>query len=442
MTISEKPQVFISYAHEDLKTVEKLYDDLHRREVNLWFDKVNLKMGERWKLAIGKAIPKSRYFLFCISKAALRKTRDGSGFIDDELQKAYEIAIAQDERNFTIVPVRLEDVESSDNRVSVYQRHDLINNWEEAIDELAVYLGGVAIGAQINRDAMSEREQYIEGLRWKGLAYFYARDYEKSLQVFEHILEDHDAYNAKAWRGYGASLRGLGRNEEGLNAYEKALELDPTDSMTWTNKGNTLSRLGKNNLALKAYDKAISLSPNYLSAWERKGDLFLFVLNKYQEAIEAYDTALQIDTQNISCLLSKAKALVLLKQWNDAEIVLDRIALVNPLELESLLIRGLILLKKERYNDATKVYQSIIEIDAERSEAWEGKGIALISIDRAAARSTLMRAIELDTENKLVKARFALLKLDHADNMEVSLAKREYEALVKQKVVERGSRYH
>ncbi len=31
-----KQRIFLSYAHEDLDTVRKLYDDLKKREVNVW----------------------------------------------------------------------------------------------------------------------------------------------------------------------------------------------------------------------------------------------------------------------------------------------------------------------------------------------------------------------------------------------------------------------
>ena len=65
MSTSEPPQVFLSYAHDDIDTVRKLNADLKERRVNVWFDKDSLAPG-RWKTQIQKAIPKSRYFLFVL----------------------------------------------------------------------------------------------------------------------------------------------------------------------------------------------------------------------------------------------------------------------------------------------------------------------------------------------------------------------------------------
>ena len=69
--MSRKQRVFLSYAHEDLDTVQTLYDDLKKREVNVWLDKVDLGKGT-WKKQIRKAIAQSSDFILCLSQAALR----------------------------------------------------------------------------------------------------------------------------------------------------------------------------------------------------------------------------------------------------------------------------------------------------------------------------------------------------------------------------------
>ncbi len=76
---------FLSYAHDDLDRVRKVYEGLKKRKVDVWFDKVDLVTG-RWKPQIEKKIPKCRYFIFCVSEASLKKTEEGTGFIEEELQ--------------------------------------------------------------------------------------------------------------------------------------------------------------------------------------------------------------------------------------------------------------------------------------------------------------------------------------------------------------------
>jgi tetratricopeptide (TPR) repeat protein len=59
-------------------------------------------------------------------------------------------------------------------------------------------------------------------------------------------------------------------------------------------KGVALKNLGKHNEAIECYDKAIKIDPNYALAWNNK-DLALYNLGKYNESIECYDKAIKID---------------------------------------------------------------------------------------------------------------------------------------------------
>jgi tetratricopeptide (TPR) repeat protein len=51
----------------------------------------------------------------------------------------------------------------------------------------------------------------------------------------------------------------LDRHDEAIEAYDKALEIDPDYATAWHNKGTALKALGKNHEANKAYKKAKEL---------------------------------------------------------------------------------------------------------------------------------------------------------------------------------------
>jgi tetratricopeptide (TPR) repeat protein len=48
---------------------------------------------------------------------------------------------------------------------------------------------------------------------------------------------------------------------EVLKTIEKAIEINPQDSIAWIYKGNVLSDLNKSDEAIKAYDKALEINP-------------------------------------------------------------------------------------------------------------------------------------------------------------------------------------
>ena len=132
----EKPQVFLSYAYDDIETVRRLYRDLTSRGVNVWFDKVALKPGQLWRREVWREIAKSQYFLVCLSQAALEKTKEGTGFVDEEIQFAYEVAASQPNDKFSIIPVRLDDYGRGDNRFRMFQQYDLFEDWDEIVSRL------------------------------------------------------------------------------------------------------------------------------------------------------------------------------------------------------------------------------------------------------------------------------------------------------------------
>lgn len=230
MAQPSKDQVFISYASEDLPTVKKIDAGLRKRGLTVWFDKKDKKIGH-WKPRILKAITKSRYFVFCLSEAALKKTGDESGFQEEELQYAYEIAMKQGAGQFTIVPIRLQDCDRGDHRLSTNQQYDYFEDPEACLDELAVEFGGTSLSNPSDKDERTENEKLIDSLMGKADMAYYAKDFNKALTLLEAVLEINPD-DAKAWASKGVTLKSLDRTEEALVAYDRAIEIYP-DYAPW-----------------------------------------------------------------------------------------------------------------------------------------------------------------------------------------------------------------
>jgi tetratricopeptide (TPR) repeat protein len=70
------------------------------------------------------------------------------------------------------------------------------------------------------------------------------------------------SYLTKSWIKKGRALVSSGRYEEALQAYDKALTLNPDDSDSWHRKSIELYKLCRYEEARQAYDRAIELNPN------------------------------------------------------------------------------------------------------------------------------------------------------------------------------------
>jgi tetratricopeptide (TPR) repeat protein/murein DD-endopeptidase MepM/ murein hydrolase activator NlpD len=128
----------------------------------------------------------------------------------------------------------------------------------------------------------------------------------------------------------GNDLRFKGKYEEAINAYDKAIELDPENADVWLYKGWALigdawsfngqasSVQDKYEESLQAFDKAIDYRPNDDSAFEGKAEA-LYGQGKYDEAIKAYDRAIEIDPNEPCYWTGKSQALNALGRRSEAE---------------------------------------------------------------------------------------------------------------------------
>jgi tetratricopeptide (TPR) repeat protein len=66
------------------------------------------------------------------------------------------------------------------------------------------------------------------------------------------------------------SLTKLGRYEEAIACYDKALENDPRLDKAWSNKGTISYNLGRFEEAIACFNKALEINPNSKKARELK----------------------------------------------------------------------------------------------------------------------------------------------------------------------------
>jgi len=101
-------QIFLSYARKDKEKVENLYQKLSDAGFKPWMDTKDILPGEKWKLAIQKAILDSDFFLACLSANSVNRR----GFLQKEIKNALDIWQEMLDSDIYLIPVRLEDCEA------------------------------------------------------------------------------------------------------------------------------------------------------------------------------------------------------------------------------------------------------------------------------------------------------------------------------------------
>jgi curved DNA-binding protein CbpA len=103
-----------------------------------------------------------------------------------------------------------------------------------------------------------------------------------------------DSNDVWGWRNKGGALYALGKYDEAIECYDKAIEIDPGSPVVWNNKGLALNSLGKYDEAIASYDKAIEIDPDDADVWNNKG-LALNSLGNNDEAKKCHDRSKELE---------------------------------------------------------------------------------------------------------------------------------------------------
>lgn len=150
----DSPSAFISYAGEDHESASRLSRDLTREGVKTWLDKESLLPGQRWEVAVRKAIETSRFFLALISVNSTRK----KGYVQREFRKALEILAEYPDSEIYLIPIRLDDSDPPQEKLKELQWVDMFPDWESGLKKILLAMN---IDTKIRRADDSFRSEVI-----------------------------------------------------------------------------------------------------------------------------------------------------------------------------------------------------------------------------------------------------------------------------------------
>jgi len=189
------------------------------------------------------------------------------------------------------------------------------------------------------------------------------------------------AGTAAYWNAKGASLAALGRHEEAVRHYDKALEIDPRCAPAWNNKGVSLQGVGRHEEAIHCLDKALQIDPRFMLAWNSKGKS-LNDVRRYEEAIHCLDKALQIDARYAMTWNNKGVSLLGLGRHEEAIRCLDKALQIDPRDAMTWNSKGVSLQRLGRHEEAIHCLDKALQIDPRYAMAWNSKGVSLLTLGR------------------------------------------------------------
>ena len=177
------------------------------------------------------------------------------------------------------------------------------------------------------------------------------------------------------------TLHALTRYEEALASYDRALTVQPDLVEALYNRGGTLLELKRYKEALASYDRALTMRPDYVDALFNRGNI-LKELKRYEEALASYDRALALRPDLAEALSNRGNTLQELKRYDEALASYDRALNVRPDYAEALLNRGNTLHELKRYQEALASYDRALTMRPDLPEALSNRGNSLHELKR------------------------------------------------------------
>ncbi|CAD5205504.1 unnamed protein product [Bursaphelenchus okinawaensis] len=270
----------------------------------------------------------------------------------------------------------------------------------EAVHAFSLYRCDEALQI-LNQCSMVFRPLSI-GLRLRGIVLFELRDYARSSEVLLELrrvfpsriegmeslstalwqLQNHHQLSALAadlintnrdsaitWCVVGNSLSLEKHHEAAVEAFERAIQINPRFGYAYSLLGHELIDLTKLDRALEAFKQAHIHSPNDYRALYGEG-LVHFKNEKFDHSLVVFKKAVKINPRNVTLLCQLAIVEHALKRNNEAMEHLRRALEIEPNSIASRYHKARILFDQQQYKEAEKELNDLKNLSPDEAHVF------------------------------------------------------------------------
>jgi tetratricopeptide (TPR) repeat protein len=221
------------------------------------------------------------------------------------------------------------------------------------------------------------------------------------------------ALKAQAYFAEGQINYLSGNFANALDAFLNASRAAPNYALAHYGLGQVYLATNQPQQAVKALERAIQLNSKMAMAYKVLGDAWHALRNE-KESTAAYAQAYELGYLPSDVSLNRARDLVKAKRWEEALVILPRIAADSPSAEVYILMGDSYIGKNQRVN-AFQAYKQATELDQNSAQAFYKLGeIQFRERNYEEAQKALGRALVLDTEGRVIDRRRASNMMEDA----------------------------
>lgn len=237
------------------------------------------------------------------------------------------------------------------------------------------------------------------------------------------------------------------RYEKAILFYRQVLEVDPANegnALVWGNLGSVYERMGKVDEAIDSYSKALEIQPKLVPVLEQRAGLYLDKGEKGRAMLD-FSAILNEQPDHEQALLGRAYLRMQQNMFQEARLDFDGLLLNHPQNKQGELGFAILCQKQGRFQEAADRFARLIERYPGDPSLYEARGnmereakwyeLALIDYEEAGRISkndpvyTVMQALVYLDQNKKTSARRMLDRAVRAGMTKAQLE--EYYSLCK-----------
>ena len=231
----------------------------------------------------------------------------------------------------------------------------------------------------------TEISKFVGFMESKALFLFYDQRYAEAERIYFNLLHL-NKNNANVWQNLGSLYYAQEQYSKALDCLNKALIIDNTQAIYHYTIALILEKI-QNKTAIEAYEKAIEINPKLVDAYNNLGNIFL-LQDEIDKAEAVFKKAISANPVHIGGYINLGNLLLDKRQQIDEAIscyqkafnlnpnntdVSDNLSLAHKLknnELESLFYQAYTFYSRGEYEKAIELYKQAISIHPEAQNLY------------------------------------------------------------------------
>jgi tetratricopeptide (TPR) repeat protein len=160
----------------------------------------------------------------------------------------------------------------------------------------SILSGNIPSGLPMDNSSKAD-DMYREGEKYRK-----SGNYEEAMQAFSRAIEIDPTF-AKAYLARGVVFGHCANYRQAIIDCNKSIELDPCNARAYLFRGAYYRDLRDPKQAIRDFEKAIELDPDDASGYIFRGVTYAYDLEDHQKAIDDYKSAARLGNEGVQNIL-------------------------------------------------------------------------------------------------------------------------------------------